>query len=59
MHAHFYTLCREGRLIEIKELVRTPNTYIDASTGFGFMQACANKHVHVIRYLISLYRIYI
>jgi hypothetical protein len=59
MYSYFYKLCREGKLIEIKELVHTTNSYIYIYTyiEFGFIQACVYKHIHVIRYLISLYRV--
>ena len=57
MEEQFLRLCKIGNLDDIKKLIETQYVNIYANDEDGFRWACDNGHLHIVKYLINLYKL--
>ena len=57
MYDKFIDFCKIGNLNGIKEHIIMNKINIHSNNEEGFRWACTNGHLHIIKYLISLYKI--
>lgn len=52
LNKKFIHACRDGKLEEVKYLLKSEELKVVVDIWSGFMKACINKHLEIVQYLI-------